>query len=594
MGVSKIVKNALAAQNTRVGTPLYLSPELVKQKPYDYKIDVWAMGCILYQMCTGKAPFTGENLISLGYSIVHNQPPTIPSTYSTELSEIVMKLLEKNPAKRPSSAEAFTLVGQYRKQNKQGSILNLKTISSKAQLSEAGEKKQITTYGNGVHALVDKEDLVNPDHPAIDGGEKKPKEILKSSSPRRTKLARVLGKTDSKNLNLMNAHLKKESMHQFHQEREADNFSRVQSQLLHVSNAGASKKQLLDSSDQNIKQSDLGLFKDKSNIDSQANLEILKPRISPSEVDLSRENQKGNRVSQRSEKPAHEKVQTSSYEAHPPTIPQNHSAHYIRPVRNIQSAYGENKHSGNKLIVNSKKMPDKIKCIELMLKRAILNDPVHNMLKGNQQSANNLNNPYSPPLPTSKSPSSGFEKQLSKEYKESVNEPKTGKITMGSLPTGGLELIEKAKIYQNEGATQEGTTSSQNLICHPFIDPFKKHVATPIGNKSDGRFLQKETVQTSENIEAPRREMYRAKMRPQTASANLHSRPNSAYSGVTGGALGNSKERITEGQPLLTDNRNYRIKTAVGSSKKDVPQANVGYSKQPVYYADKKVTIHDL
>jgi len=38
MGVSKIVNNALTAQNTRVGTPLYLAPELVRQKPYDYKV----------------------------------------------------------------------------------------------------------------------------------------------------------------------------------------------------------------------------------------------------------------------------------------------------------------------------------------------------------------------------------------------------------------------------------------------------------------------------------------------------------------------------------------------------------------------------
>ena len=38
MGVSKIVNSALSVQNTRVGTPLYLAPELVRQKPYDFKV----------------------------------------------------------------------------------------------------------------------------------------------------------------------------------------------------------------------------------------------------------------------------------------------------------------------------------------------------------------------------------------------------------------------------------------------------------------------------------------------------------------------------------------------------------------------------
>lgn len=40
MGVSKIVNSALSVQNTRVGTPLYLAPELVKQNPYNFKVNI--------------------------------------------------------------------------------------------------------------------------------------------------------------------------------------------------------------------------------------------------------------------------------------------------------------------------------------------------------------------------------------------------------------------------------------------------------------------------------------------------------------------------------------------------------------------------
>ena len=56
---------------TRVGTPLYLSPELVKQVPYDYKTDIWSFGCSLYHLASLDPPFTGNNLIVLGNNIVN-------------------------------------------------------------------------------------------------------------------------------------------------------------------------------------------------------------------------------------------------------------------------------------------------------------------------------------------------------------------------------------------------------------------------------------------------------------------------------------------------------------------------------------------
>ena len=66
LGVSKIIGPGHLA-GTRVGTPLYLAPELVLNKPYDNKIDVWALGCVLYHLAMMEAPFLGENLISLGF-----------------------------------------------------------------------------------------------------------------------------------------------------------------------------------------------------------------------------------------------------------------------------------------------------------------------------------------------------------------------------------------------------------------------------------------------------------------------------------------------------------------------------------------------
>ena len=46
--------------NTCIGTPYYMSPELFKNKPYSYKSDVWALGCVLYELTCLKPPFAAE------------------------------------------------------------------------------------------------------------------------------------------------------------------------------------------------------------------------------------------------------------------------------------------------------------------------------------------------------------------------------------------------------------------------------------------------------------------------------------------------------------------------------------------------------
>lgn len=55
LGVARKLEQGLA--HTIVGTPYYLSPEMCEEKPYNEKTDIWAMGCVLYQMCTGRYPF---------------------------------------------------------------------------------------------------------------------------------------------------------------------------------------------------------------------------------------------------------------------------------------------------------------------------------------------------------------------------------------------------------------------------------------------------------------------------------------------------------------------------------------------------------
>ena len=110
LGVSTITSGIDNLHYTRVGTPLYLSPELVKQKPYDYKTDIWSFGCSLYHLASLEPPFIGNNLIALGNNIVKGIPKSLPQQYSNELKAFIDKLLEKRPENRPSAKEAIDMI----------------------------------------------------------------------------------------------------------------------------------------------------------------------------------------------------------------------------------------------------------------------------------------------------------------------------------------------------------------------------------------------------------------------------------------------------------------------------------------------------
>jgi NIMA (never in mitosis gene a)-related kinase len=102
LGVAKIMNNTAAFAQTQVGSPYYLSPELCEEKPYNNKSDVWALGCVLYEMCTGKHPFTAPNQAALILRIVKGTYAPLSFEFSPGLREIVELCLEKDLKKRPS------------------------------------------------------------------------------------------------------------------------------------------------------------------------------------------------------------------------------------------------------------------------------------------------------------------------------------------------------------------------------------------------------------------------------------------------------------------------------------------------------------
>jgi NIMA (never in mitosis gene a)-related kinase len=78
-----------------VGTPLYLAPEQVKHQGYDFKVDIWSLGCLLYLLTALEPPFHGHNLIQLGHDIVRRTQKPLSERYSPEWRTLVAQLLTK-------------------------------------------------------------------------------------------------------------------------------------------------------------------------------------------------------------------------------------------------------------------------------------------------------------------------------------------------------------------------------------------------------------------------------------------------------------------------------------------------------------------
>ncbi|CAG9325581.1 unnamed protein product [Blepharisma stoltei] len=109
LGLSKMTRTK-QMHTSIVGTPLYLSPEQVRRHPYGNKADIWAIGCVLYNIAALDLPFLGDNLITLGYNILNKAPRQLPARYSPKLVSFIMKFLDKNSYKRPEIKEALTEV----------------------------------------------------------------------------------------------------------------------------------------------------------------------------------------------------------------------------------------------------------------------------------------------------------------------------------------------------------------------------------------------------------------------------------------------------------------------------------------------------
>ena len=79
--------------HTQTGTPYYASPEVWKDKPYDNKCDIWALGCVMYELAALHPPFRANSMKDLSVKIIKGVYPKMPKSISRDFHKIIAMML---------------------------------------------------------------------------------------------------------------------------------------------------------------------------------------------------------------------------------------------------------------------------------------------------------------------------------------------------------------------------------------------------------------------------------------------------------------------------------------------------------------------
>ena len=106
-GVSAELLNTFAVKDTVIGTPFWMSPEVISKSKYNKKTDIWSLGITAIEMAEGEPPYSNIHPIKAMFVIKNNPPQglTEPAKWSAEFNDFVKKCLTLDPKKRPSAGD---------------------------------------------------------------------------------------------------------------------------------------------------------------------------------------------------------------------------------------------------------------------------------------------------------------------------------------------------------------------------------------------------------------------------------------------------------------------------------------------------------
>lgn len=105
-GVSAALMHTLSRRNTFIGTALWMAPEVIVEKEYDYRADIWSLGITTIELAEGQPPHFGMHMARAVFAIPHNDPPTLHAKerWSPQMNVFIRRLLTKEKESRPSAA----------------------------------------------------------------------------------------------------------------------------------------------------------------------------------------------------------------------------------------------------------------------------------------------------------------------------------------------------------------------------------------------------------------------------------------------------------------------------------------------------------
>ena len=118
LGLSRYFSSKTLQVNSVVGTPYYMSPECIRELPYDWSSDVWSLGCILYELITLRSPFYSENLnfYLLGKKITNCEYEAMPESVPEVMRRLVSGMIQKDPKQRPDVDAIYRTALERREQ----------------------------------------------------------------------------------------------------------------------------------------------------------------------------------------------------------------------------------------------------------------------------------------------------------------------------------------------------------------------------------------------------------------------------------------------------------------------------------------------
>lgn len=103
-GIARTI-NPGSMASTFIGSPLYMSPELVQGTSYNSQSDMWSLGCMIFEILCLKTAFQAKNINTLIMKIVSGKIPELPGVYSSKLRDICLNLLNQVPEQRMTAAQ---------------------------------------------------------------------------------------------------------------------------------------------------------------------------------------------------------------------------------------------------------------------------------------------------------------------------------------------------------------------------------------------------------------------------------------------------------------------------------------------------------